>query len=304
MVNEKTQEEGLCLFPSEVNNDCDKSQYRLGSTLYFEFHGATSQSTGEDTDGSKSSSGCVIHIPDLDLWKEDDLSLMKQCIEDYNVPPEHRFSLLTRIRYAHAFRSARICRLYSRVCLLAFTVLVQSSDAHDELVSFFANEPEYTNELIRIVRSEETVPGTIKTLAMHASGAQLGAYSSSHEQARILSGSTISFVGGNRMILLNVLQRAIFSLNNAIDPLSIAFVEALLQFYLLHVISSSTFGSVVRGSGMVPTFLPLLEDSDPMHMHLVCFAVKTLQKLMDYSNTAVTLFKDLGGVELLTIEFR
>ncbi|CAL5383970.1 unnamed protein product [Camellia sinensis] len=300
MVNEKTQEEGLCLFPSEVNNDCDKSQYRLGSTLYFEFHGATSQSTGEDTDGSKSSSGCVIHIPELDLRKEDDLSLMKQCIEDYNVPTEHRFSLLTRIRYAHAFRSARICRLYSRVCLLAFTVLVQSSDAHDELVSFFANEPEYTNELIRIVRSEETVPGTIKTLVMHALGAQLGAYSSSHERARILSGSTISFAGGNRMILLNVLQRAIFSLNDAIDPSSIAFVEALLQFYLLHVISSSTSGSVVRGSGMVPTFLPLLEDSDPMHMHLVCLAVKTLQKLMDYSNTAVTLFKDLGGVELLT----
>ncbi|CAL5322264.1 unnamed protein product [Camellia sinensis] len=33
----------------------------------------------------------------------------------YNVPPEHRFSLLTRIRYAHAFRSPRVCRLYSRV---------------------------------------------------------------------------------------------------------------------------------------------------------------------------------------------
>ncbi|PSS17338.1 E3 ubiquitin-protein like [Actinidia chinensis var. chinensis] len=300
MVNERTQEEGLCLFPSDAHNDCDKSQYRLGSTLYFECHGVNSQCTGEGSDGSKSFGGCVIHIPDLHLRKEDDLSLMKQCVEEFNVPPEHRFSLLTRIRYSHAFRSPRICRLYSRVCLLSFVVLVQSSDAHDELVSFFANEPEYTNELIRIVRSEETVPGTIRTLAMHALGAQLGAYSSSHERARILSGSSISFAGANRMILLNVLQRAIFSLNHSNDPLSIAFVEALLQFYLLHVISSSTSGSVVRGSGMVPTFLPLLEDSDPMHMHLVCLAVKTLQKLMDYSNTAVTLFKDLGGVELLT----
>ncbi|KAI8548464.1 hypothetical protein RHMOL_Rhmol07G0275700 [Rhododendron molle] len=300
MANERTQEEGLCLFPSDAPNDCDKSQYRLGSTLYFEFHGANSQSTGEDGDGSKSSGGCVIHLPDLHLRKEEDLVLMKQCVEEYNVPPEHRFSLLTRIRYAHAFCSPRICRLYSRVCLLAFIVLVQSSDAHDELVSFFANEPEYTNELIRIVRSEGTVPGTIRTLAMHALGAQLAAYASSHERARILSGSSISFAGANRMILLNVLQRAIFSLHNSNDPSSIAFVEALLQFYLLHVISSSTSGSVVRGSGMVPTFLPLLEDSDPMHMHLVCLAVKTLQKLMDYSNTAVTLFKDLGGVELLT----
>ncbi|CAK9186569.1 unnamed protein product [Ilex paraguariensis] len=298
--NEKTQEEGLSLFPSDVQNDCDKSQYRLGSTLYFELHGVNSQSTSEkSSDGAVSSGMSVIHIPDLHLRKEDDLSLMKLCMEQYNVPPEHRFSLLTRIRYAHAFRSPRICRLYSRICILAFIVLVQSSDSHEELVSFFANEPEYTNELIRIVRSEETISGTIRTLAMHALGAQLAAYSSSHERARILSGSSISFAGGNRMILLNVLQRAILSLNNSSDPSSVAFVEALLHFYLLHVISSSSSGSVIRGSGMVPTFLPLLEDTDPTHMHLVCLAMKTLQKLMDYSNSAVTLFKDLGGVELL-----
>ncbi|CAL0315575.1 unnamed protein product [Lupinus luteus] len=238
-------------------------------------------------------------MPDLHLLKEDDLSLMKQCIEQYGIPPDLRFSLLTRIRYARAFRSPRICRLYSRICLLSFIVLVQSSDAHDELMSFFAIEPEYTNELIRIVRSEETISGSIRTLAMLALGAQLAAYTSSHERARILNGSSISFAGGNHMILLNVLQRAILSLKNSNDPSSLAFVEALLQFYLLHVVSTSTSGSNIRGSGMVPTFLPLLEDSDPGHIHLVCFAVKTLQKLMDYSSSAVSLFKELGGIELL-----
>ncbi|XP_023746600.1 E3 ubiquitin-protein ligase UPL2 [Lactuca sativa] len=290
MLNERTQDEGLTLFPSDLQTENDNSQNRVGSTLYFELHGGDATST----------STSVINIPDLHLRKEDDLSLMKLMIEQYSVLPEHRFSLLTRVRYAHAFRSPRICRLYSKICLLAFIVLVQSSDSHDELVSFFANEPEYTNELIRLVKSEDTIPGTIRTLAMHALGSQLAAYSSSHERARILSGSSISFAGGNRMILLNVLQRAISSLSNSSDPSSIAFVEALLQFYLLHVISTSSSGSVIRGSGMVPTFLPLLEDSDPSHMHLVCLAVKTLQKLMDYSNSAVTLFKDLGGVELLT----
>uniref|UniRef100_A0A452XNT0 DUF913 domain-containing protein n=1 Tax=Aegilops tauschii subsp. strangulata TaxID=200361 RepID=A0A452XNT0_AEGTS len=44
----------------------------------------------------------------------------------------------------------------------------------------------------------------------------------------------------------------------------------------------------------------LLQDKDPSHMHLVSLAVKTLQKLMDYSSPAVSLFKDLGGVELLS----
>lgn len=299
MANERTQDEGLCLFPSDVENDCDKSHCRIGSTLYFEMHGVNAQSNEENRGNQNASSLAVIQIPDLHLHKEDDLLLLKQCIEQYNVPPELRFSLMTRIRYAHAFRSPRICRLYSRICLLAFIVLVQSNDAHDELVSFFANEPEYTNELIRIVRSEEAVSGTIRTLAMFALGAQLAAYTSSHERARILSGSSISFAGGNRMILLNVLQKAVLLLKTSNDPSSLAFVEALLQFYLLHVVSSSSSGSNIRGSGMVPTFLPLLEDSDPTHMHLVCYAVKTLQKLMDYSSSAVSLFKELGGVELL-----
>ncbi|KAL5714333.1 HECT-type E3 ubiquitin transferase [Ranunculus cassubicifolius] len=297
VANEKTQEEGLSLFPSDLENECGKSQYRLGSTLCFEFHGVNPQAS-EDT--SKSSNLCVIHIPDLHLRKEDDLLLLKQCVEQYNVPPEHRFSLLTRIRYARAFRSSKTCRLYSRICLLAFIVLVQSNDAHDELVSFFANEPEYTNELIRIVRSEESIPGNIRTLAMLALAAQLAAYSSSHDRARILSGSSIISAGGNRMILLNVLQKAVLSLNVSSNPSSLSFVEALLQFYLLHVISSSSSGSAIRGSGMVPTLLPLLQDASPTHIHLVGFAVKALQKLMDYSNAAVTLFKDLGGVELLT----
>ncbi|CAL0305611.1 unnamed protein product [Lupinus luteus] len=238
-------------------------------------------------------------MADMHLRKEDELSLLKQCIEKYSVPPDLRFSLLTRIRYACSFWSLRISRLYSRICLLAFVVLVQSSDAHDELVSFFANEPEYTNELVKIVRSEETISGSIRTLVMLALGAQLAAHTSSHERSRVLSGSSMTFAGGNHMLLLNVLQKAILSLKSSNDPSSHAFVEALLQFYLLHVVSTSSSGSSIRGSGMVPTLLPLLEDSDPAHIHLVCSAVKTLQKLMDYSSSAVSLFKELGGIELL-----
>ncbi|KAK1393002.1 E3 ubiquitin-protein ligase UPL1 [Heracleum sosnowskyi] len=211
MLNEKSEEGGFSLFPSDVQNETDRSQYRVGSTLYLELHGVNSQNV-------KGSS--VIHIPDLHLRKEDDLSLMEMCIKQYNVPPELRYLLLTRIRYAHSFRSSRICKLYSRICLLAFGVLVQAGDSHDKLVSFFANEPEYTNELIRIVKSEDTISGNIKTLAMHALGSQLAAYSSSQERALILSGSSISFSG-------------------------------------------------------------------------------TLKKLMDYSNSAMALFRDLGGVELL-----
>ncbi|KAG8093312.1 hypothetical protein GUJ93_ZPchr0012g20493 [Zizania palustris] len=300
VANERNQQEGLCLFPADMENKYDGTQHRLGSTLHFEYNLAPIQDPEQSSDQSKPSNLCVIHIPDLHLQEEDDLSILKQCIDKFNVPSEHRFSLFTRIRYAHTFNSTRTCRLYSRISLLAFIVLVQSSDAHDELASFFTNEPEYINELIRLVRSEEFVPGPIRALAMLALGAQLAAYASSHERARILSGSSIISAGGNRMVLLSVLQKAISSLGSLNDTSSALIVDALLQFFLLHVLSSSSSGTTVRGSGMVPPLLPLLQDIDPSHMHLVCLAVKTLQKLMEYSSPAVSLFKDLGGVELLS----
>ncbi|KAL0906611.1 hypothetical protein M5K25_025120 [Dendrobium thyrsiflorum] len=304
LANERNQQEGLSLFPSDVENECDATQCRLGSTLHFEFSTSVPLNAVLTTEKSKISKLHVINIPDLHMRKEDDLVILKECIEQFNVPPEHRFSLLTRIRFARAFRSPRMCRLFSRICILSFVVLVQSNDAHDELVSFFANEPEYTNELIRLVRSEESIPATIRALAMLALGAQLAAYASSHERARILSGSSIISAGGNRMVLLSVLQKAIASLSNPSDPSAPLFVDALLQFFLLHVLSSSSSSSVLRVSGMVPPLLPLLTDSDPAHVHLVSSAVKTLQKLMEYSSTAVSIFKDNGGVELLSERLR
>lgn len=98
VANEKSQEEGLSLFPSDVQDKDEKSQTRLGSTLYFELHGVSPQRNGESSSDVKSSTSTMIHMPDLHLRKEDDLLLLKQCIEQHNVPPEQRFSLLTRIR--------------------------------------------------------------------------------------------------------------------------------------------------------------------------------------------------------------
>ena len=67
VANERTQEEGLCLFPHEVESDMDNAQYRIGSSLYFELHGCGAKNSDESSSSSNSYNSQVIHIPDLHL---------------------------------------------------------------------------------------------------------------------------------------------------------------------------------------------------------------------------------------------
>ncbi|KAK3425256.1 hypothetical protein EUGRSUZ_F02042 [Eucalyptus grandis] len=53
----------------------------------------------------------------------------------------------------------------------------------------------------------------------------------------------------------------------------------------------------MREAGFIATLLPLLNDTDPQHLHLVCTAVHILEAFMDYSNPAAALFRELGGLD-------
>ena len=53
----------------------------------------------------------------------------------------------------------------------------------------------------------------------------------------------------------------------------------------------------MRETGLIRALFPLLKDINSYHTHLVIFAVKILQKFMDYNNPAVTLFRDIGGLD-------
>jgi len=100
----------------------------------------------------------------------------------------------------------------------------------------------------------------------------------------------------NRVFLLSLLQKAVMSLTT-MEAYPVALLEGALYFFLAYVTSSSTSPSPMRETGLIPALLPLLKDTNSCHTHLVIFAVKILQKFMDYSNPAVTLFRDLGGLD-------
>ncbi|KAL2630710.1 hypothetical protein R1flu_015396 [Riccia fluitans] len=285
------KEEGLGLLACAIENGCDVDAFRLGSTLHFEFYADGSSQGDDEAKGPQKVTGLqVIHIPDLHLRAENDLQLLKALIDQYSVPPNLRFSLLTRIRFARAFASLTSRRQYICIRLLAFTVLLQSNPDHEDLTAFFINEPEFVNELVTVLRCEDTVPEDIRILAVLALAAQ------SQDRPRQSNVLTVISAGGHRGILPSLMQKAVGSVTGGTGGCSVAFMEALLSLVTV-LVSSSSGCAALREAGLIPTLLPLLKDMNPQHTHLVSSAVHILEAFMDYSNPAGTLFRDLGGLD-------
>ncbi|XP_024379829.1 E3 ubiquitin-protein ligase UPL1 isoform X3 [Physcomitrium patens] len=281
------KEEGLGLLACAVDNGCDANACKLGAAVHFEFY-AESDSTSS-LDEISASGLRVIHIPDVHLRPEGDLQLLKLLVDQYQVPYHLRFSLLTRIRFARAFANLNSRRQYICIRLIAFTVLFQSNPDHEDLTAFFINEPEFVDELVTVLRYEDTIPEEIRLLAVLALAAQ------SQDRPRQSNVLSVISVGGHRGILPSLMQKAIGSLREGSSGCSVSFVEALLSLVTV-LVSSSTGCAALREAGLIPTLLPLLKDMDPQHTHLVSAAVHILEAFMDYSNPAGTLFRDLGGL--------
>ncbi|KAJ7561891.1 hypothetical protein O6H91_03G045900 [Diphasiastrum complanatum] len=232
----------------------------------------------------------VIHIQNIHMRPENDLELLKQLVDEYQIPANLRFSLLTRIRFARSFPYLPMRRKYICIRLLAFTVLLQSNPDHEDLAAFFLNEPEFVNELVTLLQCEDTVPEDIRILAVLALAAQ------SQDRPRQSNVLNVISAGGHRGILPSLMQKAIGSLTGGTFGWSVGFVEALLSLVTV-LVSSSSGCAALREAGLIPTLLPLLKDTDAQHLHLVTLAVHILEAFMDYSNPAGTLFRDLGGLD-------
>lgn len=81
---------------------------------------------------------------------------------------------------------------------------------------------------------------------------------------------------------------------------AVAFADALLS--LVQALASSTTGlSALADAGVVSSLMPLLRDTHPDHVGLVVAAVRILETLVDFSQSALTLFRWVvwffGGVQ-------
>ncbi|KAI5571220.1 hypothetical protein BDE02_11G079400 [Populus trichocarpa] len=284
------KDEGLGLVASTTQNGCDPVAYELGCTLHFEFYALNELSTQFSAIEQPTQGLQIIHLPNVDTCPETDCELLNKLVVEYKVPPSLRFSLLTRLRFARAFRPLVSRQLYTCIRLYAFIVLVQASSDADDLVSFFNSEPEFVNELVSLLSYEDEVPKKIRILCLLS----LVALSQDRSrQSTVLAAVTSS---GHRSILSSLMQKAIDSVISDSSKWSVDFAEALLSLVTV-LVSSSSGCSAMREAGFIPTLLPLLKDTDPQHLHLVAAAVHILEAFMDYSNPATALFRELGGLD-------
>lgn len=284
------KEEGLGLVACAVESGCDTIAHELGCTLHFEFYEAEELPTDSGNEQQQIQGLRVIHLPNANACLETDLELLNKLVVEYKVPSGLRFSLLTRLRFARAFGSLAARQQYTCIRLYAFIVLVKASSDADDLASFFNTEPEFINELLSLLSHEDAVPEKIRILCL------LSLVALCQDRSRQTTVLTTVTSGGYRGILSSLVQKAIESVTSGSSKWSVVFAEALLSL-VTTLVSSSTGCSAMREAGFIATLLPLLNDTDPQHLHLVCTAVHILEAFMDYSNPAAALFRELGGLD-------
>ncbi|GAB2258516.1 hypothetical protein Droror1_Dr00014676 [Drosera rotundifolia] len=280
------KDEGLGLTACALENGCDSIACQLGSTVHFEFYLAD-----ESSNDLQSRQGLhVIHLSDINSRSESDLELLHILVKEYRVPPNLRFSLLTRLRFARAFSSLASRQQFTCIRLYAYVVLLQASGSTDP-------EPEFINELVCLLSFEDAVPAKIRILALLS----LVALSQNRTRQPAVISAVMS--GGHREILSSLVQKAVDSVLHNSSKWSVVFAEALLSLITI-LVSSSVGCAAMREAGFIPTLLPLLKDANTEHLHLVSTAVHVLEAFMDFSNPAAALFRDLGGLDDTVIRLK
>ncbi|KAG1677659.1 hypothetical protein FOA52_010442 [Chlamydomonas sp. UWO 241] len=170
------KEEGLELAACSREDDSTLQQKLLkATTLHYEFFRDADGGAGaEGAEGGRDASRVVsIHVPNLHKLQESDLELLRQLVARFDVPPQHRFPLLAKIRVAQGFASLESRRQLVRVRLMAFCVVFQSNLPTEELQPLFQAEPELVGDLVTLVQADKGVPQDLRAFAVRALAVQM-----------------------------------------------------------------------------------------------------------------------------------
>ncbi|KAF9918729.1 hypothetical protein BX616_006259 [Lobosporangium transversale] len=253
---------------------------------------ASSNATSSTNEGM-----VVIQVSDLSQMGSSDYGILQHLVDEYKVPEEHHFQLLSRIRIATGITDPKHRKQLLLIRILAIAVMSHVLPENVALEKFFAFEPEIIQSLTDLIHPDHNVPFNLQTVALFAID---GLAHLRSKQLEVLAAVNASASHG---VLLYALRKIVTNIDAPNVPYSQEYLDAMFAF-ISFIIGSQMGGNMVISAGIVPVILQMLSNKQPTQLKNVTKGVTILDSLIYGFSTAFTSFCSAGGLNSLVARIK
>ncbi|KAF9960631.1 hypothetical protein BGZ70_008530 [Mortierella alpina] len=239
----------------------------------------------------------VIQASDLGQYGASDYEILNHFIQEYQIPEEHHFQLLSRIRIATGISHPDRRQQLLIIRILAIAVMSHVLSEAVIIEKFFAFEPEIIQSLTDLIHPDHNVPYILQTVALFALD---GLAHLRNKQSDVLTAINASASHGVFMYALRKIVAGLDSENAAFPQEFLDAFFALISF----IIGSQTGGNMVISAGIVPVLLQILSNKHVSQLRNVTKSVTVLDSLVYGFGTAFTSFCTSGGLNSLVARIK
>ncbi|KAF9997246.1 hypothetical protein BGZ79_009053 [Entomortierella chlamydospora] len=250
-----------------------------------------------NTSSSTSEGMVVIQVPDPRQLGSTDYEILHHLIQEYNVPEEHHFQLLSRIRIATGISDPKRRRQLLTIRILAISVMSHVLSEAVVVEKFFVFEPEIIQSLTDLIHPDHNVSFSLQTVALFALD---GLAHLRNKHPDVLTAINASASHG---VLLYALRKIATGLDTENAVFTQEYLDAMFAF-ISFIISSQTGGNMVISAGIVPVLLQLLANKHPTQLKNVTRSVTILDSLNYGYTTAFMSFCSSGGLNSLVARIK
>ncbi|KAJ3143321.1 hypothetical protein HDU90_000079 [Geranomyces variabilis] len=277
------------------------------------------QKIGSEAASDKQSTGLtVVHINDIHSMGKSDQKILVDLVEQYQVPAEHKFPLMQKIRVALNIRDAASRRKLLTIRILSIAVLGKSEWSlvgylgyfeivnkkglclvilgTEELIQsrLFTFEPDLVQRLADILHMESNEGDVFELQAacLHALD------SMAHHRSRLGEVLTAVNASANHGILMFILRKAISAMDSDEQKYPLEFVDALFGF-VAYIASTQSGGTMIITAGVLPILIELMRNQRPDQLKAVTRCVLLLDSLVFGFTSSFAPFTAANGLDIL-----
>ncbi|KAF9206640.1 hypothetical protein BGZ49_002096 [Haplosporangium sp. Z 27] len=280
----------------------------------------TTGATGGNTNSANSTTSegmVVIQVPDPTQLGSSDYEILQNLVQEYKVPEEHHFQLLSRIRIATGISNPQRRQQLLAIRILAIAVMSHVLSESVVVEKFFVFEPEIIQSLTDLIHPDHGVPFNLQTVALFALD---GLAHLRNRHPDVLTALNASASHGVLLYALRKIATGLETENGTFTYSTNAFLTRKYFYGLSNFIRQYTFiaiytqeyldaisqtgGNMVISAGIVPVLLQLLTNKHPAQIKNVTKTVTILDSLIYGYTAAFTSFCSAGGLNSLVTRIK